>query len=108
MHIEQEEAGLQPFGIELADPNFAKLAEAFGMTGIRVEDPGDVRDGVNELLSTPGPALLDAVVNPHALSLPPHTSFGMVEWFSLSLAKQAVHGNIDDVIQTVAERVRLA
>jgi pyruvate dehydrogenase (quinone) len=78
------------------------------MTGIRVEDPGDVRDGVSRLLSTPGPALLDAVVNPHALSLPPHTSFGMLEGFSLSFAKQAVHGNVDEVIQTVEERVSLS
>jgi len=108
VHIEQEEAGLTPFGIDLADPNFAKLAEAFGMTGIRVEDPVDVRKGVNQLLSTPGPALLDAVVNAHALSLPPHTTFGMVEGFSLSLAKQALHGDIDDVIETVEERVSLA
>jgi pyruvate dehydrogenase (quinone) len=107
VHIEQEEGGLEPFGIELADPNFAQLAEAFGITGIRVEDPGDVREGVNQLLSTPGPALLDAVVDPHALSLPPHTSFGIVEGFSLSLAKQALNGNLDDAIQTVKERVSL-
>jgi hypothetical protein len=44
---------------------------------------------------------------PRALSLPPHVSFGMAEGFSLSLAKQAVHGNIDDVIETVEENVRL-
>jgi hypothetical protein len=51
--------------------------------------------------------ILDAVVNPHALSLPPHTSFGIVEGFSLSLAKQALDGHLDDAIQTVEERVRL-
>jgi pyruvate dehydrogenase (quinone) len=107
VYIEQEESGIEPFGIELADPNFAKLAEAFGITGIRVEDPGDVRTGVERLLSTPGPALLDAVVSPHALSLPPHTSFGIVEGFSLSLAKQALHGDLDDAIGTVKERVSL-
>ena len=60
------------------------------------------------LPNSSGPALLDAVVNSRSLSLPPHTTFGMVEGFSLSLAKQAVHGDIDDVIQTVEERIRLA
>ena len=107
VHIEMEEAGIEPFGIEFPDANFAKLAEAFGLTGIRVEDPGDVREGVERLLSTPGPALLDAVVNPRALSLPQHVTFGMAEGFSLSFAKQALHGNIDDVIETVKENVRL-
>ena len=41
------------------------------------------------------------VPDPHALSLPPHVTFGMAEGFSLSLAKQAIHGNLDDVIDTV-------
>jgi hypothetical protein len=45
---------------------------------------------------TPGPALLDAVVEPYALSLPPHVSF-----------KQALGGNLDDVIQTVKRNVHL-
>jgi hypothetical protein len=71
VNIEMEEAGIEPFGIEFANPDFAKLAEAIGLTGIRVEDPSDVQDGVNRLLSTPGPALLDAVVEPRALSFPP-------------------------------------
>jgi pyruvate dehydrogenase (quinone) len=76
-------------------------------TGIRLEEPGDVPDSVTRLLSTPGPALLDAVVDPHALSLPPHITFGEAEGFSLSLAKQALHGNLDEVIETVKRNVRI-
>ena len=53
------------------------------------------------------PPLLDAVVNPFAVSLPPYATFGMAEGFSLSLAKQAAHGKVDDVIETLKENVRL-
>ncbi len=107
VHIEMEEAGIQPYGIKFANPDLAKVAEAIGLTGIRVENPGDVRDAVAQFLATPGPALLDAVVEPDALSLPPHVSFGEAEGFSLSFAKQALNGNIDDVIQTVKRNVHL-
>ena len=108
VHIEMEEAGIKPYGIKFANPDLAKVAESIGLTGIRVEDPGDVRDAVAQFLATPGPALLDAVVEPDALSLPPHVSFGEAEGFSLSFAKQALNGNLDDVIQTVKRNVHLA
>ncbi len=107
VHIEQEEAGIQPFGIKFANPDLAKVAESIGLTGIRVEDPREVRDAVAEFLATPGPALLDAVTDPYALSLPSHVSFGEAEGFSLSFAKQALNGNLDDVIQTVKANVHL-
>jgi pyruvate dehydrogenase (quinone) len=107
VHIEMEEAGIEPFGTEFENPDFAKVADAVGLTGIRVEDPREVRDAVTRLLATPGPALLDAVVDPHALSLPPHISVGEAEGFSLSLAKQAIHGSLDEVIETVKDNVSL-
>ena len=48
-----------------------------------------------------------AVVDPLALSMPPHTTFGMAEGFMLSLAKQALHGRLDDVIHTAERNVGL-
>jgi len=107
VNIEMQEAGIEPFGIKFENPDFAKLADAIGITGIRLEQPGGVRDSVTRLLSTPGPALLDAVVDPHALSLPPHITFGEAEGFSLSLAKQALHGNLDEVIENIKRNIRI-
>jgi pyruvate dehydrogenase (quinone) len=108
VHIEMMEAGIEPFGTELKNPNFGAVADAIGIAGFRLENPTDVRSTVDQFLTTPGPALLDAVVDPHALSLPPHVSFGMAEGFSLSLAKQAIHGNLDDVIDTAEGNILLA
>src|SRR6201997_1999815 len=51
VHIEQQEAGFIPFGVEFNNPNFAKVAEAMGAKGIRIEDPGDVREGLAEALA---------------------------------------------------------
>ena len=36
-------AGMPDFGVNLKNPDFARMAEAVGVPGIRVEDPGDLR-----------------------------------------------------------------
>jgi len=102
VQIEMQEAGLVPFGVGLANPNFAKVAEAMGAKGIRIEQPGDVRRGLAEALAhRGGPVVVDVVVDPLALSRPSHLSFEAAKGFTLSLAKQALHGEFDAVIKTI-------
>ncbi len=69
--LEQEQGGLPTFGTELANPDFAAVARAVGLHGIRVEDPDDLEAAVLDTLAHPGPVLLDAVTNPDEISLPP-------------------------------------
>jgi len=57
VNIEQQEAGIVPFGVSFKNPNFATVAEAMGAKGIRIEEPGDVREGLAEALAyKDGPA----------------------------------------------------
>jgi pyruvate dehydrogenase (quinone) len=108
VNIEQQEAGIVPFGVEFKNPNFAKVAEAMGAKGIRIEEPGDVREGLAEALSHKGgPVVVDAVVDPYALSLPAHVPFHVAESFTLSLAKQILTGKMDSVIKTIERNIRL-
>jgi pyruvate dehydrogenase (quinone) len=108
VNLEQQEAGFVPFGTDFKNPNFAKVAEAMGAKGIRLEDPADVRDGLAEALAhTSGPVVVDAVVDPFALSLPSHVPFHTAKGFTLSLAKQLWSGKMDDVIKTAERNIRL-
>ena len=108
VNIEQQEAGIIPFGVEFKNPNFAKVAEAMGAKGIRIEEPGDVRDGLAAALAhKAGPVVVDEVVDPFALWLPSHVPFHTAKGFTLSLAKQAWNGKMDTVIKTVERNVRL-
>jgi acetolactate synthase-1/2/3 large subunit len=43
-------------------PDFVKLAEAFGWTGLRVTDPADVDATIDRMLSTPGPVFVDCCI----------------------------------------------
>jgi pyruvate dehydrogenase (quinone) len=108
VNIEMQEAGVVPFGVDFKNPNFAKVAEAMGAKGIRIEDPEDVREGLAEALAYKGgPVLVDAVVDPYALSLPAHVPFHVAESYTLSLAKQVLSGKMDAVIKTIERNVRL-
>ena len=42
-------------------PDFVKLAEAFGATGLRAERPSDVKAVIEKAIATPGPVVLDIV-----------------------------------------------
>ncbi len=44
-------------------PDFVKVAEAYGATGIRVEDTKDVRGAIEEAISIDGPVVLDFIVD---------------------------------------------
>jgi pyruvate dehydrogenase (quinone) len=106
--IEQQEAGFVPFGVDFKNPNFARVAEAFGAKGIRLEDPGDVKEAITEALAyKEGPVVVDALVDPYALSLPAHVPLHVAKSYTLSLAKQVVAGRFDDVIKTMERNVRL-
>jgi acetolactate synthase-1/2/3 large subunit len=43
-------------------PDFVKLAEAYGATGLRVEHPDALDDAIRAMIDTPGPVVLDCRV----------------------------------------------
>src|SRR5262249_601356 len=51
IEIEQKSSGFLDFGTKFKNPNFAAMAEAVGVRGIRLEDPGDVERGMAEALA---------------------------------------------------------
>jgi acetolactate synthase I/II/III large subunit len=43
-------------------PDFVALAQAFGWTGMRIEQPGALDDGIAQMIATPGPVMVDCRV----------------------------------------------
>ncbi|HKO27635.1 MAG TPA: thiamine pyrophosphate-dependent enzyme [Solirubrobacteraceae bacterium] len=63
--------GNPQYGVELAPVDFVKVAEACGLKGVRIEDPATVGDQLAEALQADGPALIEAVVDPHDMPMTP-------------------------------------
>ena len=98
IELEQKSTGFLDFGTEFKNPNFAAMAEAVGIRGVRLEDAGEVNDGIAAALAHDGPALVDAVVNRRELAMPPSVTLEMAKGFTLYMAKAVMNGRGDEVI----------
>jgi pyruvate dehydrogenase (quinone) len=98
IELEQKSTGFLDFGTELKNPNFAAMAEAVGIRGIRLTDAAEVSDGIAAALAHEGPVLVDAVVNRTELAMPPSVTFEMAKGFTLYMVKAVMNGRSDEVI----------
>ena len=99
--MELKVAGLPLYGTNMKNPDFAKMAEAIGILGIRVEDPAEVKPAIKKALEQNGPVLLDVLVNPSELSLPPKIELNQAWGFSMYMLKETLSGHGDEVVQTI-------
>ncbi len=56
--------------VGLKNPDFVKLAEAYGAKGIRITKPEEVREGLIEAIEHPGPVFIDVKISPEENVLP--------------------------------------
>ena len=98
IELEQKSTGFLPFGTEFKNPNFAAMAEAVGVRGIRLEDPGEVETGVTAALNHNGPVLIDAVVNRTELAMPPAVTLEMAKGFTLYMVRAVMSGRGDELV----------
>ena len=99
IELEQRASGFLSTGTELKNPNFAAMAEAIGIRGIRVERPGEVEAAIADALAHDGPVLVDAVVNRAELSMPPKITAAMAEGFTLYMLKAILNGQGSEIVE---------
>jgi pyruvate dehydrogenase (quinone) len=96
--LEMRVAGYVDYGVDVKKTNFARMAEAVGIRGIRVENSGDLKSSLEQALRHKGPVLLDVVTDPNALALPPKIDAKEVASYGLYLAKQTLDGRLFESI----------
>jgi len=79
--------GNPEYGCELAPIDFAAFARACGGTGFTVDDPENCGSVLDEALATPGPVLVEAVVDPFVPPMPPKITLEQAAKFAEALAK---------------------
>jgi len=83
--------GNPEYGVDLQPIDFAAFANTCGAAGFTAEDPASCGDMVEEFLSSPGPAILQAVVDPLEPPLPPKAKLEQ----GLKLAESLARGEPD-------------
>jgi pyruvate dehydrogenase (quinone) len=98
--------GLPDYQTDNGDVDYAAIARAAGLHALRIEQPGDVRAGLAEALALPGPALVDLVTDPHAMSMPPHITAAQVKGFALAAGKTVLDGGVGKMVELARANVR--
>lgn len=79
--------GNPEYGVELQPIDFAQFARACGAMGVTVTDPAACGDILDQALNSPGPALVEAVVDPYEPPLPSKIKTEQAIRFAESLAR---------------------
>ncbi|WFU31891.1 ubiquinone-dependent pyruvate dehydrogenase [Bradyrhizobium brasilense] len=96
--LEMKAAGFIETGVDLKNPDFAAMARAMGIHGVRVEDPGELEGAIRDVLAHDGPAVLDVVTATQELSMPPTITLEQVKGFSLWVLRAVMSGRGDEVV----------
>ncbi len=99
VELEMKAAGLLEYATDLVETDFAAIARAAGLRGIRVESSSALRPALEEAFAAPGPAVVDVRVNRLELSKPPKLAWAEVSGFSLYLMKAVLSGQGDEVVE---------
>jgi pyruvate dehydrogenase (quinone)/pyruvate oxidase len=83
--------GNPEFGCELEPIDFARVAEGCGIKAVTIDDPARCGEQLREALATPGPCLIEAVVDPYEPPLPPKIEAKQALHMAEALAKGTPH-----------------
>ncbi|MFE7182811.1 pyruvate dehydrogenase [Streptomyces erythrochromogenes] len=106
VELEMLVSGLPSYGTRNKNPDFAAIARAAGAYGVRVEKPKQLTGALKDAFRHRGPALVDVVTDPDALSVPPKISAEMVTGFALSASKIVLDGGVGRMIQMARSNLR--
>ena len=92
--MEMEVSGLPifPDATGLVNPDFAAYAKACGGDGVRVEHAADIVPAIEQALASDKPFIIDAIVSPGELTMPPTITLKEAWGFGISKVKEALIG----------------
>lgn len=79
--------GNPEYGCDLQPIDFSAFANACGGAGFTIVDPKECADTLDRALETPGPVIVEAVVDPFEPPMPPKVTIDQASKFAQSLAR---------------------
>ena len=98
IEMEMKASGFLDTGCDLKNPNFAAMAEAMGVKGIRVEQPQDLREALTTAFAHNGPVLVDVVSARQELAMPPKTTATHAFHFGMFTMRAVLDGRAAQLI----------
>jgi pyruvate dehydrogenase (quinone) len=98
--------GLPDFGTDHPQVDFRAIAASCGIHSVRVEKPTGIRDALAEAFARPGPALVELITDPNALSIPPRITAAQVRGMSLAAGRTVLDGGVGKMIDMARSNLR--
>ena len=98
--------GIPDLQTDVPDTNYAEIARAIGFHAERVEDASRLADAYRVAFASPGPALVEVITDPNALSLPPAITGGQVVGFATAMSKIVLNGGIAEAFSMATSNMR--
>ena len=98
--------GLPDYGTDVHDVNYAEVASAIGLHGERVTEPSRLRGALQEAFAYNGPALIEVMTDPNALSLPPEIRSGQVIGFATAMSKIVLNRGAGEAVAMATSNMR--
>jgi pyruvate dehydrogenase (quinone) len=106
VELEMKAAGIVTYGTDLDNPDFAGIARATGLHGVRVEKASELEDGLRSAFEHDGPALVDVRTQRYELSLPPKLSYGELKGFTLYATRTILSGGGEELVDLARTNLR--
>lgn len=97
--MEMKAGGYLTDGTDLHNPDFAAIANAAGIKGIRVEKASELNSALAEAFAHDGPVVVDVVTAKQELAMPPQIKFEQAKGFSLYMLRAIINGRGDEVVE---------
>jgi pyruvate dehydrogenase (quinone) len=104
--LEMEVAGIPDLETDMLNPDFVKIAEAMGMMGMSIDDPNDVKSGLEKAFLHEGPVLVSIQTDPNALAMPPKLEFDQMKGVALYMGKMMLSGRMDEVFKIITSNYK--
>lgn len=104
--MEQKAGGFLDVNVQLKNPDFAAIAEACGVLGIRVDQSDALEPALRRAFSHAGPALVDVRTAAQELAMPPAIKVEQAKGFSLYMLKAILSGRGDEIIELARTNLR--
>jgi pyruvate dehydrogenase (quinone) len=106
VELEMMSAGIPKWGTDLDNPDFAEVARALGIYGVRVEQPAELGPALQAAFEHDGPALVNVLTRRQELSVPPHVTVGEMKGVSLFAGRTILSGRGDELVELARDNLR--
>jgi pyruvate dehydrogenase (quinone) len=106
VELEMKASGFVTYGTGLDNPDFAKVADAVGILGVKVTKPKELKPALKQAFAHDGPALIDVSTVRQELTIPPAITAEQLKGFTLYAIRTVLSGRGDELLDLASTNRR--